>query len=146
MIEWSHTDYLHIYDTAGDSWIYNRCSVCQMPQYVGITSDGCYVVSGYNDSKLYMYTSRDVKLWSIDMSHDGWVCDVFVDNNDIIFVCLDHKVVVYDKNGKQISLLSTNTEIVPRGVFVDKNRELFVSDWKNNNILLFDKIINLLNV
>ena len=137
--ERSDTGYLHVYDTAGDSWRYNRCSVCQRPRYVGITSDGCYVVSGHNDSKLYMYTSRGVELRCIDRSGDGGMYDVFVDNNDIIFVCLRNKVVVYDKNGKQISLLSTDTKIKPRGVFVDKNREIFVCDYKNNNILLFDK-------
>jgi len=137
--EWSDTGYLHVYDTAGDSWRYNRCRVCRKPLSVGITSDGCYVVSSYNDRKLYMYTSQGVELWSIDTSRDGVMYDVFVDNNDIIFVCVDYKVVVYDKNGKQISILSTDTEIEPCGVFVDKNREIFVSDWTNNNILLFDK-------
>ena len=136
--ELSDKGYLHVYDTAGDSWRYNRCSVCQSPLSVGITSDGCYVVSS-NGSKLYMYTSQGVELWSIDTSRDGVMYDVFVDNNDIIFVCVDYKVVVYDKNGKQISILSTDTEIKPCGVFVDKNREIFVSDWTNNNILLFDK-------
>ncbi|KAK2145106.1 hypothetical protein LSH36_703g01033 [Paralvinella palmiformis] len=136
--EWSHTGYLHVYDTAGDSWRYNRCCVCQWPDLVGITSDGFYVVSSYDDRKLYLYTSQGVELWSIDMSRDGGMYDMFVDNNDIIFVCLGNKVVYY-KSGKLLSLLSTDTKIEPRGVFVDKNREIFVCDYKNNNILLFDK-------
>ena len=50
MLWFSNSGYLHVYVTAGDSWIYNRCSVCRWRQDVGITSDGCYVV--YSDSFL----------------------------------------------------------------------------------------------
>ena len=134
--ERSDTGYLHVYDTAGDSWRYNRCSVCQRPRYVGITSDGCYVVPGHSDSKLYMYTSRGVESWSIDMSRDDRVYDVYVDDDDKIFVCLKNNVVVYDKNGKQISLQSTDREIVPTSVCVDKNKQIFVCDQINKNMII----------
>jgi len=49
------------------------------------------------------YISRGVEVWSINMSHDGGVYDMFVDDDDKIFVCLKDSVV----NGKQISLLLT---------------------------------------
>jgi len=136
----SDPGYLHVYDTAGDSWRYNRCRVCQGPSRVGVTSDGCYIVSSYVNNKLYKYTSRGVELWSIDTSRDGEVSDVYVDDDDKIFVCLNNIVVVYDKNGKQISSLqSTDREMEPTSVCVDKNKQIFVCDQKNNNILLFDR-------
>ncbi|KAK2167345.1 hypothetical protein LSH36_29g07004 [Paralvinella palmiformis] len=94
----SKPGYLHVYDTAGDSWRYNRCRVCQRPPRVAVTSDGCYIVSSDINNKLYKYTSRGVELWSIDTSRDGWVYDVYVDDDDKIFVCLENNVVVYDKN------------------------------------------------
>ena len=133
----SDPGYLHVYDTAGDSWRYNRCRVCRGPSRLGVTSDGCYIVSSDVNKKLYKYTSRGVELWSIDTSRDGPVYDVDVDDDDKIFVCLNNNVVVYDKNGKQISSLqSTDREIEPRSVCVDKNKQIFVCDWKNKNILL----------
>ncbi|KAK2143021.1 hypothetical protein LSH36_887g02010 [Paralvinella palmiformis] len=67
----NHPGYLHVYDTAGASWRYNRCRVCQGPSRVGVTSDGCYIVYSYVNSKLYKYTYRCVELWSIDTSRDG---------------------------------------------------------------------------
>ena len=124
--DWSDTGYLHVYDTAGDSWRYNRCRVCQRPSGVDVTSDRCYIVSSDDNNKLYKYTSRGVELRCIDRSGDGGMYDVFVDNNDIIFVSLQHKVVVYDKNGKQISSLqSTDRKIIPRSVITDIKNCMF---------------------
>ena len=136
----SDPGYLHAFDTAGDRWRYNGCRVCRGPSRIGVTSDGCYIVTSNPDEKLYKYTSRGDELWSIDMTRDGPMYDVCVDDDDKILVCLFDNVVVYDKNGKQISSLqSTGRQIEPGGVYCDRNRQIFVCDVKNSNILLFDR-------
>jgi len=96
---------------------------------IGVANDGSYIISSNNDKKLYKYTFWGDELSSVDISHDGPVYDVYVDDHDVIFVCLDDNVIIYDKTGKQISLLSTDRQIEPSSVFVDRNRQIFVCDY-----------------
>lgn len=67
------------------------------------------------------------------------VYDLFIDDNDKIYVCHDDNVVVYGIDGQRVSSLSkTDRAIEPCGVCVDKSGQIFVCDRKKNSILLFD--------
>ena len=78
--------------------------------------------------KHYKYNSGGQRLWRIDLSPDAELCDMSAGDNDVIFVCLENKVVVYDRNGHQISTLSSTEKLVePSGVVVNKSGEFVVN-------------------
>ena len=132
--------YLHVYRSDSATWQYNRYDVCQWPRRVSVTSEGDYVV-GSGDSKLYKYNSRGRQLWCVDTScHGRWAVALSVGGNGEVFVCFRQKLVVYDKDGRQISTLTTiGRQLTPGGVCVGKYGEIVVSDVNSKSILLFSK-------
>ena len=135
------TSQLHIFTPSLGSWQYKAVDTCREPQFVAVTSDGGYVVfsndEGEGGKKLHVYDGSFNLISSINMADD--VLDVFVDDNDQLFVCVMHNVHVLKKDGQKVASLATNhLRMEPHGVHVNKSGQIFVSDRKRKGVLLFD--------
>ena len=70
--------------------------------------------------------------------------DVCIDSNDIAYVCDrdNHRICIFDSNGILLHSFGTKGKspgqfYEPRGITMDKNGLLYVSDYGNGRVQIF---------